>query len=283
MTVKLPSSMVQFPGGQSLEDRLNYLTFASNYGAASGNSAASNTIAISNAISDATGASGFVVIGVGISYNEADLTIPDDVTLIEMTSDGYVKFISKDHGTSLPVTKGGLVIKSQGNNGVLLRNTDYGVTAEPFVQFLDAANGDLAAVEFKFAELTEITEPSAPSANKARLFIKDDGASNSQLMVRFATGTSVAIATQGKGNLTGSTTWDPGSIANGAREAKDITVSGAVLGDLCVASFSLDLQDMILSASVTATDTVTAVIVNNTGGAVDLSSGTVKVVVLRNY
>lgn len=77
-------------------------------------------------------------------------------------------------------------------------------------------------------------------------------------------------------------TWNPAEIADAGFEAKDISLSGAALGDFVIASFSLDLEDMILSASVTAANTVTAVLVNNTGGAVDLASGTVRVRIMRN-
>jgi len=81
--------------------------------------------------------------------------------------------------------------------------------------------------------------------------------------------------------LSGSDTWDPGSIANGAMEAKDITVAGAALGDFVLASVSIDLLDLVLDANVTAANTVTAVLANNTGGAVDLGSLTVAVRVLK--
>jgi hypothetical protein len=83
------------------------------------------------------------------------------------------------------------------------------------------------------------------------------------------------------GNYTGSTTWDPGSIAVGAMEAVDITVTGAALGEMCLVSFSLDVTDLALTANVTATNTVTAVLSNNTGGAVDLASGTIAVKVFK--
>lgn len=81
--------------------------------------------------------------------------------------------------------------------------------------------------------------------------------------------------------LTGSDTWDPGSIANGAEEAKEVTVTGAALGDFVRVSFSLDITDLVLDAKVTASNTVTCVLANNTGGAIDLGSGTIKVEVFK--
>lgn len=77
------------------------------------------------------------------------------------------------------------------------------------------------------------------------------------------------------------TTWDAGSIADGDLEAKEITVTGVALGDFVIAvSFSLDVADLVLNAQVTAANTVTAVLANNTGSAVDLGSGTLRVVTM---
>lgn len=80
--------------------------------------------------------------------------------------------------------------------------------------------------------------------------------------------------------IEGSATWDPGSIAVGGMEAKDVTATGAALGDFVLASFSLDVTDLTISATVTAANTVTVVLANNTAGAVDLGSGTVYVRVI---
>ena len=48
----------------------------------------------------------------------------------------------------------------------------------------------------KFHEMTEITAPAAPGANKARLFLKDSGSGKTQLCVRFNTGAVQVLATQ---------------------------------------------------------------------------------------
>lgn len=81
--------------------------------------------------------------------------------------------------------------------------------------------------------------------------------------------------------LVGSETKDWGSIDDGNELAEEVTVAGAALGDLALASMSVDVADLMLSASVTAANTVTVVLANNTGGAVDLGSGTLKVAVLK--
>lgn len=82
-------------------------------------------------------------------------------------------------------------------------------------------------------------------------------------------------------DISASATWNPGSIADGDELAVDVTVTGAALGDYAMASFSLDVSDLVLDAQVTASNTVTCVLANNTGGAVDLASGTLYVRVLR--
>lgn len=77
----------------------------------------------------------------------------------------------------------------------------------------------------------------------------------------------------------GTATWDPASIADGDEEVKEITVTGAVLGDFVQVAFSLDVEDLQLSGQVTAADTVTASLLNNIGGAKDLAEGTVTALV----
>lgn len=89
---------------------------------------------------------------------------------------------------------------------------------------------------------------------------------------------------KGTNMLSGSATWDAGSIADGDEEATEITVTGAELGDYVLAiSFSLDVSDLQLTADVTEDDVVTAVLSNSTGGAINLSSGTVRVIVMKRY
>jgi len=87
---------------------------------------------------------------------------------------------------------------------------------------------------------------------------------------------------KGIGFLTGSATWDAGSIADGNLEAKEITVTGAALGDYVIGvSLSVDVADLQLTADVTAANTVTAVLSSSMTDAVDLASATVRVVVMK--
>lgn len=77
--------------------------------------------------------------------------------------------------------------------------------------------------------------------------------------------------------LYGSATWDPGSIAVGGSETFAFTVTGAAVGDFVTASFSQNLSGLVISGYVSSSNTVRVTLANNTGGAINLSSGTVRV------
>lgn len=78
----------------------------------------------------------------------------------------------------------------------------------------------------------------------------------------------------------GSATYDPASLLDGAGATTTVTVTGAALGDFVTGvSFSLDLQGILLTAYVSAADTVAVRFQNETGGTIDLASGTIRVMV----
>ena len=77
--------------------------------------------------------------------------------------------------------------------------------------------------------------------------------------------------------LQGSATWNPGNLVDAAGESKDVTVTGAALGDFAVASLGVDTVDIVVSASVTAANTVTVRLQNESGSAADLAETTVTV------
>lgn len=77
--------------------------------------------------------------------------------------------------------------------------------------------------------------------------------------------------------LQASVTYDPPSLAAGTGVTTTVAVADAALGDLARASFSLDLQDITLTAWVVAANTVSVRFQNGTVGAIDLSSGTLRV------
>jgi hypothetical protein len=73
--------------------------------------------------------------------------------------------------------------------------------------------------------------------------------------------------------------YDPPSLAAGARTSTTVTVTGAALGDHVVStSFSLDQQGVAFSGYVSAANTVTVWLENQSAATVDdLGSGTLRV------
>lgn len=76
----------------------------------------------------------------------------------------------------------------------------------------------------------------------------------------------------------GSATYDPPSLSDGDGVSTTISVTGVRLGDTAAVSFSNDLQGVLLTAWCT-TDTVNVRFQNETGGVVDLASGTLRATV----
>src|SRR5262245_45389132 len=77
-------------------------------------------------------------------------------------------------------------------------------------------------------------------------------------------------------------TFDPASLADGAgATSADQTVPGAVLGDMVLVGAPYDLQGITVTGYVKAADTVVVRVQNESGGVVDLASGTWKLKVVR--
>lgn len=83
------------------------------------------------------------------------------------------------------------------------------------------------------------------------------------------------------GYLSATATWNPPSIANGASAATTISVPGAAVGDMVMASFSVPLGGLLMGAQISAANTAEVRLVNASGGAVDLASGTVSLTVSK--
>lgn len=74
--------------------------------------------------------------------------------------------------------------------------------------------------------------------------------------------------------LSGSAAYNPPNIAASGTTTTTVTVTKAALGQPAWAAFSLDLQGLVLTAYVSAADTVTVVLFNPTALAINLSAGT---------
>lgn len=97
------------------------------------------------------------------------------------------------------------------------------------------------------------------------------------------TGTQIGIHSVAVGQVAWTETWDPGSIAAAGYESEDVTVPGAAVGDFVLAAHDKMLtNDMMIVGHVSATDTVKVILFNPTGVAVDLDSGTLRVLVFKS-
>lgn len=81
-----------------------------------------------------------------------------------------------------------------------------------------------------------------------------------------------------------SATWNPANLNNGTQTTTTIAVTGVRLADACLVlvGFNKNLSGMRLTGYVSADDTVTVVLRNDTGGALNLDEGTLRVGVLRH-
>ena len=95
---------------------------------------------------------------------------------------------------------------------------------------------------------------------------------------RYMANAEAVWAPFGNSVLEGTATHDPLSMAAGTvNTIQTIPVTGAALGDLVDASFSLNLAGAVLAAWVSGTNTVSFQFRNPTAAPIDLGSGTVKV------
>lgn len=75
------------------------------------------------------------------------------------------------------------------------------------------------------------------------------------------------------------TTWNPGAITDLNLATKDVTVTGAALGDMVRVALVEDVIDLQLTATVVSANNVTAVLTNSGVGSPNLADGTIYVVV----
>lgn len=90
-----------------------------------------------------------------------------------------------------------------------------------------------------------------------------------------------AIESASPSVITASATYDPANLVDGAGVTTTVAVVGARVGDYVQASFALDLQGVQLHGWVSAADVVSVRFQNETGGAVDLGSGIIRVRVVK--
>jgi len=72
------------------------------------------------------------------------------------------------------------------------------------------------------------------------------------------------------------------ATGSGTFASVDVTVPGVALGDIVMGvSIAIDTVDTVIAGAVTAANTVTLTLLNNTAGAVNLSAAIVDFIVVR--
>jgi hypothetical protein len=96
------------------------------------------------------------------------------------------------------------------------------------------------------------------------------------------TGTQVGIHSVAVGQTAYTADWNPAAITAGSYEAVSLAVPGAEVGDFVMVSLaSILTADFQITAHVSAADTVQVVLFNPTGVSVNLSEGTLSVLVFK--
>lgn len=78
-----------------------------------------------------------------------------------------------------------------------------------------------------------------------------------------------------------SATYDASSLSDAAGETTTVTVPGVVLGDACIASLGVDAAGMTVTCYISAADTASVRVQNESGGTVNLASTTLRVFIFR--
>jgi hypothetical protein len=78
-----------------------------------------------------------------------------------------------------------------------------------------------------------------------------------------------------------SATYDAGSLSDAAGETTTVTVPGAALGDACVASLGVSAAGVLVTCYISAANTASVRLQNETAGTVDLASTTLRVFVFK--
>lgn len=86
-----------------------------------------------------------------------------------------------------------------------------------------------------------------------------------------------ALADEARVRVISKASVDVGSLVDAAGETLTITVPGAALGDACVASLGVDVQDMLVTCYVQAAGAVEVRVQNESGGTINLASTTLRV------
>lgn len=97
------------------------------------------------------------------------------------------------------------------------------------------------------------------------------------LILGFSVVAGVAIAAANPPARITSVTYDAASLADAAGTTTTVTVPNAALGDACLASLGVDAQGITVTCYISAANTASVRLQNESGGTLDLASTTLRV------
>ncbi len=188
------------------------------------------------------------------------------------------------------------------NRSVTIKNNYFEASPKCFVQ--NGSNVDLTLrpsnfiIEGNYALEVDIVEMASgfhfrnnsiksfavATANISGIVVQDNRDHDDDGLSVFTdyTGTGAANIIKQDAPLIYSEVYDPTSLANGAIDSHNVTVTGVVSADFAQASLTTLIAGFNITATVVAANTVRVEIENKSGGTVDLASGTLRVRVTKS-
>lgn len=235
---------------------------------------------------------------VGVDGNFASSTVNLNVSVNAPSASGMVARGVGD------IINGTISVVSAGSSGVVIRDASGGV--------LNVSIDGVAQQGLTLNDTDNMTFPNAVIINSVSSGVYIQGSSNGNRLPNLksiSTGafgwgvqevntannnqiTNAKLAgVLGKATLVGATslvamepligkaTYDAPNILSGGSASSTITVTGAAVGNDVTVTFGVSLAGLMLTSYVSSANTVTFVLYNPTGGAIDLGSTTVKAIV----
>ena len=261
------------------------LTFTGNTVVSSGKSASSNLININSANSVVIANN--VLIGSGTDAEEGSAIAVVNGNYVRIASN--VIRLSRTHGVAI------------GNSAISAAFTDVDVENNMFIDCVDSASTGTPVI----AVAGNTTGSLWPyRVNIRNNHIYDSRSAGNECDNAISISTNITASVRADYRVEGNTisgpalqfvantypplalsfNWNPGNLVDGAGETSSgQTVTGAAVGDLVEVYPPYDLQDIVCTGYVSATDTVEVRLQNESGGAVDLANGAWRVRVRKFY
>ena len=179
------------------------------------------------------------------------------------------------------------------DNGLSAVNSDYVglVDVQSNICRNNAVSGSAVAIQVTNATTAKILDNQCPSVNANQTFSVNiassvvngfEGGNSGSGTTGVVSNNASAIRQSDRGEMYATATYDPASIAAGSQVATTVAVLGATVGDFVTANFSADPTLSLELAPVVSTDgNVTVYFRNKSASAIDLGSGTLRVLVTK--